>query len=260
MQTAQETIEQLLAQWLFQPELDHDEVHRCAASLGFNPRDVSRLQTSAFGTLELYRQLIRGSVEDAIRGVLPVACAHLGQLLPALIKEFLADSPPTHRELRSLVLDFQRFVARSDVAAYLTDLMSFESDCAEIATAPETPASSLRTGGALCLAPTTRIARYSYAVHTLTRERVQAPPRRPCALVLFRDHDLEVSWQELRVEQAQALERIVSGAASLASAAEALDAMGVGTNGTNASNELMWLLGELTAEGAVLSRFSAKAT
>ena len=251
-QTAQEMVEQLLAQWLFQPQVDQEEVRRCAASLGFSASDGASGHTSTSSTLELYRQLIRGTVEDAIRGVLPITCARLSTQLPLLVADFLAQNPPRQDVLRSLVLEFQSHVSQSDVPAYLDDLMRFESDCAEIGTAPE-PAPPTVCVSELSLAATTRFRNYNYQVHKLNLVPIdQLPQTHPCSLILYRDRDLEVVWVELNPEQARVLQQVLSGAA-LEPTLTALRESGVaGVEKANAAEELEHKLQVLLDEGGML--------
>lgn len=174
--------------------------------------------------LDVYRELVRGSLHRLLGDLLPRTVARLGEDAERWIDAWLAELGPRSRVLRELVDEWiawatPRWSGDPRVAPYLADLARHEAIERAVAAAPardDPPGMSERFAidARLVFDASARIARYDHAIHTLPEDEDDrsAPPAIPTALLVYRDRDHRVRFLELSPLAAAVVERLLDGA------------------------------------------------
>lgn len=206
----QAAIEAALAELALGPELAPSDVSGVAAWLarsGVSAEDARAL-TADLPRLLIYRKLVRGNLEEALRATMPRALARLGTLFEPDFSEFLSVAPPTSpylRELTASYLDFvvPRWRANPSVPEYLADLARHEALQVEVASLLGQPkshvAAELALDAGVEFIDAARLVHYDWAVQRLpddTESRL-LPEREAVSLLVYRSPEHEVRYLEL---------------------------------------------------------------
>ncbi|HYQ29620.1 MAG TPA: putative DNA-binding domain-containing protein [Polyangiaceae bacterium] len=206
----QEALESALAELTLGPEIAVDDAEGIAAWLARHAVTEldARAMTRDFSRLLVYRQLVRGTLRDALRSTIPRSLARLGARFDAYFAEFLQLCPPTTRYLRELTPRFlhfalERWASDAELPAYLGDLARHEALQVELASLLARPKGhvpaelSLERGVEFIDA--VRLVHYGWAVHQLPEDEAsrELPEQRPVSLLVYRSPEHEVRYLEL---------------------------------------------------------------
>jgi hypothetical protein len=260
MNEMQPTLEAALVELVLGPGLEDDAVDAFLARHAFEAEDRAALRAD-FERLRVYRELVRGTLRDALKLALPRTMARLGAMFDAYFDRFLAERGPRTHYLRDVTSELLAFCAPlwphdARVPAWALDLARHEA--LEIVVASEREPVVPHELGALELerglefVKAARVARYAFAVHRLpSDEGDRTPPEQaPTALFVYRDPEHDVRYLELSPLAALLLERLLGRAtlrdAFLTACADA------GTEPSTALEGTARLLADLAARGALL--------
>jgi hypothetical protein len=170
--------------------------------------DDARALSRAFPRLLVYRQLVRGNLQGALRATIPRTVARLGARFTVDFDAFLLERPPVSHVLRDVTPSFlefalPRWAADGQVPAYLSDLARHEALQVEVASQLALPKDhvpaelSLEHGVELIAAA--RLVQYAWAVHRLpeSEDSREHPEACPIDLLVYRSPEHEVRYLEL---------------------------------------------------------------
>ncbi len=191
------------------------------AAGGLNPADAERLAAAGARRLLVYRRLVRGSLERAIRQEIPRTAARLEGAFNAWVGRFVDEEAPRSHYLRDVAFEMvawaaPRWAADPEVPAYLGDLARHELTAIEVGTAPDGPGPSgadVELDRPVRFHPSARLHRYEHAIHLLLADEDarDVPERAPTALLAYRDAEHEVRYLALTLLAAAILERLLRG-------------------------------------------------
>jgi uncharacterized protein len=225
--------------------------------------------------LDVYRILVRNTISSIVARVLPRTRARLNDaccgMFDADLAVFLQEVGPRTHYLKDVPDEFfvwsePRWRARAGVPAYLPDLAGHEIACFAIAsvlsdapwptTAVENVDPALDPQRGLVFSPSTRLATYSWSVHTLSEDVGvrNVPSAGRVHLLGYRDEGHSVRWLELTPLAARVVRRLMDGeplAVAVDRACEELEA-------TAAVSDLAHLLADLAAREVLLGSGNAR--
>lgn len=165
------------------------------------------------GRYRTYRDLIVWGMEDAARGVCPVARSILSETeWHRVFLEFLKKTPPQSHQLRDVAFEFADFLKAGGHCLakkypYLGELVDYEVAEIKLRFAPELPVKKMR--GSLSVNPVHYLGAYRWPVHFI-REDFKNPKEIPTGdyrLLLWRDSvNLEIHFLEINPLAATLLE------------------------------------------------------
>jgi hypothetical protein len=220
-------------------------------------------------TLGVYRILVRNTISSIVARVLPRTRARLNDaccgMFDADLAGFLQEVGPRTHYLRDVPDEFfvwsePRWRTSASVPAYLPDLAGHEIACFTIAsarsgapsptTAAETVDPALDPQRCLVFSSSTRLATYSWSVHTLSEDvgARNVPSAGRFHLLGYRDEGHSVRWLELTPLAARVVRHLMDGeplAVAVERACEELEA-------ATAVSDLARLFAELAARGVLL--------
>ncbi|MEO6602274.1 MAG: DUF2063 domain-containing protein [Polyangiaceae bacterium] len=223
-----------------------------------------------FPRLLVYRKLVRGNLQNALRATIPRALFRLGARFTLDFDAFLLARPPTSHVLRDVTpsfLDFAlpRWAADESVPAYLGDLARHEAAQIDVASQLAFPKdhvpAELSLEHGVEFIDAVRLVRYAWAVHRLSasEEGREHPEAGEIELLVYRSPEHDVRYLELGPFAAALLAGLLGERLSLAVALRAA-AQRVGSP---LDDELLSraarLLGELAERGALLGKTSSSA-
>lgn len=206
----QAAIEAALAELALGPELAPGDASGVAAWLsrnGVSAEDAQAL-TRDLPRLLIYRKLVRGNLEEALRATMPRALARLGVHFAPDFSEFLRVMPPTSHYLRELTTSYLTFVlprwrANPSVPEYLGDLARHEALQVEVASLLARPkshvAAELALDAGVEFIAATRLVHYDWAVQRLPDDEASRvlPEREAVSLLVYRSPEHDVRYLEL---------------------------------------------------------------
>ena len=263
----QEALESALAELTLGPAIAEGDEGAIAAWLArHRVADLdARALSRDFSRLLVYRELVRGTLREALRATMPRTLARLGSSFEPYFCEFLRISPPVTRYLRELSPLFLHFASerwQSDpgVPAYLTDLARHEALQVEVASLLALPKEHVKAELSLDqgveFIDAVRLVEYAWAVHLLPDDESSRvlPEQSAVALLVYRSPEHDVRYLELgqfaRTLLSSLLNERLSLRLALSTSAESL--------GRSLDDELLAraarLLAELAERGALLGK------
>jgi hypothetical protein len=222
----QKALEAAVGELVFGPALDPRDdaaVEVFLARHGLAGSDAAALRAGELERLLVYRDLVRGTLRDALELSIPRSIARLGASFSEHFEDFLALRGSSSHYLRDVTGEFLSFCAEAwandaRVPSYLLDLARHEALHIEIAAAAREPlrhaAKALDLDAPLEFVRAVRRMHYAYAVHRLPEavEDRSEPERLTTDLLVYRSPDHEVRYLELTPLAAAILDRLLSGA------------------------------------------------
>ena len=206
----QRALEAAIAELTLGPAIDQHDAPAIAAWLARHEisGDDAAALTRDFPRLQVYRKLVRGNLQGALRATIPRTLARLGARFEPYFAAFLRDRPPhTHylRDLTPSFLDFalERWASDADVPAYLSDLARHEALQVELASQLARPQghvpAELALDAGVLLIDAARLVRYAWAVHLLSDDETntELPEATPVCLLAYRSPEHDVRYLEL---------------------------------------------------------------
>jgi len=206
----QEALESALAELTLGPELSAEDSAGIAAWLARHRVGEldARALTRDFSRLLMYRQLVRGTLREALRATIPRTLVRLGASFDRYFAQFLELSPPVTRYLRDLTPQFlhfalERWASDPDVPAYLGDLARHEALQVEVASLLALPKGHVPAELALDqgveFIDALRLVHYTWAVHRLPDDETSRvlPEQSSVSLLVYRSPEHEVRYLEL---------------------------------------------------------------
>jgi hypothetical protein len=193
------------------------------SSLVTSPGDVDALCAVDDQAFFVYRRLIRGTFRSAIANELPRARALVGERFDVDAEAFVSEALSRSHYLRDVAFEFLELVGARwkedpSVPPWAVDLARFELATFESASAPPPLRADRRTAPKLELdAPvlfdeSVRIVRFDWPVHELDESETTGEiSKRPTALLVYRDVDLELHTLELSSLAATIVEGLLRG-------------------------------------------------
>jgi hypothetical protein len=267
----QGALEAALGELVLGPALDPDDAAAVAAFFerhGVSDADAAALRAGELRRLLVYRELVRGTLRQALELAIPRSMARLGATFDEYFERFLSERGPASHYLRDVTGEFLEFCAPSwqadtRVPAYVEDLARHEALHIQIAGAardPEAPrAPGFELEQSLRFIAAVRLVRYQFAVHRLPEAESDRtfPERAPTELLVYRSPEHDVRYLELSPFAASLLERLLSDQ-TLRSAVEGT----ARAHGVELSPSLLEatarLLADLSERGVLLGSETAK--
>jgi hypothetical protein len=233
----QPELERLFARLIASPEIDASDPVAIGTFLAASELEEGdrRALSADFSKLWVYRQLVRGSLREALELAIPRSMARLGALFDEYFERFLAEAGPRSPYLRDVTTEFLSFTgplwqADERVPPWTLDLARHEALRISVgampssATVPGTNEELALDRGILFTEACT-LVRYDFAVHRLSDDEADRsePSREPTMLFVYRSPEHEVRYLELsalafgilrRLLDGAPLERAIAGAAS----------------------------------------------
>jgi hypothetical protein len=169
--------------------------------------------------LLLYRKHVRRGLADSLKRQLPRSAARLGPAWEATLDRFFNEELSQSHYLRDVAFELVAFAAPlwaadPSLPSYITDLARHELVAFEVQGDPGT---AEPTGLPLDLDrparfhPAVRLRRYDHAIHRIEAdlEARDLPPRKPTALLAYRDAEHDVRYLELTPLAAGVIERLL---------------------------------------------------
>lgn len=188
---------------------------------GLDAADAEQLAAAGARRLLVYRRLVRGSLERAIRQEIPRTAARLEEAFTAWVGRFVDEEAPRSHYLRDVAFEMvawaaPRWAADPEVPAYLADLARHELTAIEVGAAPDGPGPSgadVELDRPVRFHPSARLHRYDHAIHLLLADEGarDVPERVPTALLAYRDAEHDVRYLALTPLAAAILERLLRG-------------------------------------------------
>lgn len=262
-------LESFVAELCLASDLDDDDALRAALERhGVDRADQTYLLAAARSRLFVYRDLVRGTLWEAMQATIPRTVSRLGEVFEDYFGKFLAERGPRTHYLRDAPRELLEFCAplwSADprVPPYAMDLARHEyvqievgSERARSAHAEPQP---LELDAAVQFIEAVRLMRYDHAVHRLSvsPEDRGVPEASPTSILVYRSPAHEVRYLELTPLAAAILERLLRPNASLRSAIlHACEALGQPL-APSVLDGTARLLADLAERGAVLGRAEA---
>ena len=261
----QEALERAMAELVFGPALDpadHDGVLRWLERSGVTREDSAAILESDLTRLFVYRDLIRGTLWEAMDVSMPRVVARLGDVFEEYFDRFLLErGTRTHylRDATPELLDFCEPLWKDDprVPAYMMQLARHEYVQIEVgamqAGSPDQEPAELDLEAPLAFVEAVRLMRYDWALHELPEDPNDEtiPVERPTALFVYRNPEHEVRYLELTPLAAAILERALAGEALGHAITSACQTQGVALDDAVLSGTAK-LLSDLAQRGALL--------
>ena len=208
----QEALERAMAELVFGPALDpadHDGVLRWLERSGVTREDSAAILESDLTRLFVYRDLIRGTLWEAMDVSMPRVVARLGDVFEEYFDRFLLErGTRTHylRDATPELLDFCEPLWKDDprVPAYMMQLARHEYVQIEVgamqAGSPDQEPAELDLEAPLAFVEAVRLMRYDWALHELPEDPNDEtiPVERPTALFVYRNPEHEVGRRHPR--------------------------------------------------------------
>ena len=228
----QRALESALGELVHGPPLDPGDpaaVSAFFARHAVSERDQAALRGGELERLLIYRELVRGTLRDALEVAIPRSIARLGARFDDLFERFLAARGSASHYLRDVTAEFLDFARSSDakadadpdgadVEAYIWDLARHEALHIEIAGGAREPvidaSPALELDARLRFIRALRLMHYAFAVHRLPEalDDRSVPERQATELLVYRSPEHEVRYLELTPLAASLLARLLSGA------------------------------------------------
>ena len=215
----------------------------------------------SFERCVVYRELVRGTLLEALEVSIPRTIERAGQLFEEYFDRFLTERAPRTHYLRDVSTEFLQWcgplwAGDPRLPSYLHDLALHESLHIEVSALPTIPRghapSPLELGRSVELSPALRLVRYRHAVHELPVDAADRslPAERDVSLLVYRSAEHDVRYLEATPLARAILERLLAGQA-LGAAVQAAAA----EQGAELASELLAgaakLLADLAERGVV---------
>jgi len=215
------SVENVLAELTLGPPITSQAVRAACEKHGVSSADSAALLDSC-QRLEVYRGLVRGNLQDALRLSIPRSMARLGPLFDEYFDRFLGERAPRSHYLRDVTPELLAFCEplwRGDprVPGYVLELARHESLHIEISAMPALPrghqAGPLALDRGVQLGAALRLVQYGYAVHELpdSEEDRSEPSQRDVSLLVYRSPEHDVRYLELSPLARGIVERLLAG-------------------------------------------------
>jgi len=214
-------IEALLGELVLGPRLDRPALVALCEKHAMTPADTEALLEQS-ERLDVYRDLVRGNLREALQLSIPRSMARLGAVFDEYFDRFLAEQGPRTHYLRDVtreLLDFcaPQWAADDRVPSYLYELALHESLHIEVSALPaprrRAEPSPLALDRGVELEPALRLVGYRHAVHELPDAEEDRTPAaaRSVSLLVYRSPEHEVRYLELTPLARGIIERLLSG-------------------------------------------------
>lgn len=214
-------VERVLAELTLGPPPDAASLAALCRKHDVAKEDAAALVES-LPRLAVYRELVRGNLQEALRLSIPRSIARLGPLFDEYFDRFLAERAPRSHYLRDVtpeLLDFCEPLWATDarVPAYLPELARHEALHIQVSAMPTPPLGHVAAGLSLdrgvALSAALRLVQYRHAVHELPEDEADGtvPAARPVSLLVYRSPEHDVRYLELSPLAERILERLLSG-------------------------------------------------
>jgi uncharacterized protein len=232
----QRGIETLLGELVLGPALDHPGLAKLCKQHAILAPDAAALSQS-IERLQLYRELVRGNLREALQLSIPRSIARLGPLFDEYFDRFLQERGPRTHYLRDVTPELLGFCAplwQGDprLPGYSYDLAVHESLHIEVSALPALPRGHVPTPLALDqgveLSLALRLVSYRYAVHELpeAQDDRSAAVERPVSLLVYRSPEHEVRYLELTPLARNIVQSLLGGGSLGGAVKEAASAEG----------------------------------
>jgi hypothetical protein len=224
-----------------------------------------------FPRLLVYRQLVRGNLQGALRATIPRTLARLGPRFTLDFDAFLLERPPVTHVLRDVTPSFlefalPRWAGDDSVPAYLADLARHEASQIEVASQLALPKNhvpaelSLEHGVEFIAA--VRLVHYAWAVHRLpdSEESRELPDASETDLLVYRSPEHDVRYLELGPFAAALLEGLLRERLSLAAALHSAAERVASALDDQLLSRAAALLADLAERGALLGKTGSVST
>lgn len=231
----QPELERLFARLIASPEIDANDPAAVSAFLADSELDEGdrRALSDDFPKLWVYRQLVRGSLREALELAIPRSMARLGALFEEYFERFLAEAGPRSPYLRDVTTEFLSFVGplwHTDerLPPWTLDLARHEALRIAVGAMPSsaelagTTRFAILEGGngelaldrGVLFTEACTLVRYDFAVHRLSDDEADRsePSREPVMLFVYRSPEHEVRYLELSALAFRILRRLLDGA------------------------------------------------
>lgn len=202
--------------------------HGTLAELGLDEPARDRLLACGVGRLVAYNSMVRSRLLRTVREFSPRACTIVGNRLPALVYEWIAERGPSSPYLREIPSEFFEWarprwtqaIAAGELPAWLLEL--FEHELEQRALLRDDRPSGQPSPHPVALEhgmlgnQTARLLRREFAVHrlpaTLDPAALPEVARGVFVLAAWRDRSDKARFLELPARHAALLERLIGGA------------------------------------------------
>ncbi|MDF3065333.1 MAG: uncharacterized protein K0R38_934 [Polyangiaceae bacterium] len=253
-------VERVVAELTLGPPPDAESLRALCRVHEVSEEDSAAL-VETLPRLCVYRELVRGNLQEALRLSLPRTIARLGTRFEEYFDRFLAErAPRTHylRDVTPELLDYCAPLWEGDphVPAYLLELAQHEALHIQVSAMPTPPLGHVAAGLALdqgvTLSAALRLVYYRNAVHELPEDEADrtAPTARAVSLLVYRSPEHDVRYLELSPLARGILERLLGGEALGAAVQGAATAEGAALTETVLSGAAQ-LLADLAERGVV---------
>ena len=217
----QQGLEGVFAELVLGPALTRTELAALCQKHGVSSDDTAALGESA-ERLQVYRELVRSNLREAIQLSIPRSMARLGPLFDEYFDRFLQERAPRTHYLRDVTPELLEFCAPAwagdaRVPSYLGELALHESLHIEVSALPALPrghvAAPLTLEQGVWLSAALKLVRYRHAVHELPEDEADRsePDERAVQLLVYRSPEHEVRYLELTPLASGIVERLLSG-------------------------------------------------
>ena len=269
----QRALEGALAELTLGPEIPPDDRAGVAAWLArhhLEGEDAEALSRD-FPRLLVYRKLVRGNLQGALRATIPRTLSRLGSRFALDFDAFLIERPPVTHVLRDVTPSFvefalPRWAADANVPAYLADLARHEALQVEVASQLALPKGhvpaelSLEHGVEFIAA--VRLVHYAWAVHRLpeSEHSRELPEANEIDLLVYRSPEHDVLYLELGPFAAALLAGLLGERLSLAESLRGAARRVASPLDDELLSRAARLLAELAERGALLGKAGSEAT
>ena len=219
----QRALENLMAKLAFGPEVAVDDdgaFNQLAQRCGLSDTDREFLIDTDRERLFVYRELIQGTLFEALRATIPRSVARLGNRLDPAMARFLSERGPQTHYLRDVTIEFLEFSLESfeqnpEIPDYIPDLARHEWSQILVGSMQAQPqdhvVGELALEQPVVFIEAARLMTYRFAVHELPEdlEDRQEPQRRPTTLLVYRNPEHEVRYLSLSPLAADILSRLL---------------------------------------------------
>src|SRR5688572_5646113 len=205
------------------PDRMREDLARWLAAYGVQGEDLRALVDVGADRMLVYRALVHNRMRNATRAFIPRVVARIGEgRLRADFDRFVDDRAALSYYLRDVPAEFvawvgPRWQADADIPAYIPDLARHElldNDVRNDPAGGEAPTGNpVALDRPLAFDGTTRLMRYSFAVHRLSTAKDDRSEPEPAAtsLLVYRDAEHKVRYLELSTFAAAALVHLLAG-------------------------------------------------
>jgi hypothetical protein len=254
------SVESVLAELTLGPPPDAATLAALCRKHEVSAEDAAALE-AGLPRLAVYRELVRGNLQEALRLSIPRSLARFSALFEAYFDRFLAErAPRTHylRDVTTELLDFCEPLWRADprVPEYLPELARHEALHIRVSALQAPPrghvAGGLSLDQGVALSAALRVVEHRYAVHELPEDENDRtePEERPVSLLVYRSPEHDVRYLELSPLACGILQRLLGGDALGDAVRRAAAAEGAALTETVLSGAAQ-LLADLAERGVV---------